>query len=398
MIESKVPVAVVSRAIRRFHISQALRPGEAVASPDSSETQSNMVSVFQLPKLTADSKLTLEAVGEPPSAASVSLPPSLAVNIRRGSLLAVQGKSDNVSITQTRFEPLKRMLYGNLASRFTQVVSTEPVQLLVSARADTILPRIFTNKTIKAIAPIELDGKSDWALFRRDSLHVYSGPSLLIDTLKIPQKISRQLARDLGSKVRTETGLFSWLRAGYTFVGGRGVIGVVGNGLVYTVNVNAGEDFAVNKSCLLGVSINGPKDLQNSIVKLEQKTQAIPAVIMPPPKVAQIRTWTDFVINAKHYAWIAAKGIKDAYFFVRRQTRETPGFVRIIGPRTVLIQAGEPHDRFERSFELPSLESFGTPIASEEKPIPRIPADYLNTVTVGPKGVTIESTDSFVKK
>lgn len=391
-------IGAISRACRSFHINTPGVPAESVSSSASPVNSQNLAQVYKLPKLNASNELKLEIVGDPPSAASLVIPPSLPVNIRRGSLLALQGNPSNVSMTPKYLNAAKRLLYGNLSSRYTLIVSTETIQMLVSARAQTIIPRLFRNTTPRAFASITLDGKSDWALIKRDALQVYGGSSLVVETVKIPQKISRQLAKALGSRIRANTGLFSWLRPGYTFVGGRGIIGVVGNGLVYSVDVAEGEEFAVNKSCLVGFSVNGPKDIQNVAVKHEQTPLHVPAVIMPPPKVARMQTRTDVLINLKHYSWLAAKAIKDAWLFVRRHTSETPGFIRIVGPRTVLVQSGEPFNRYERSFQLASLESYGVPVPANEGPVPRVAADYLNTVTVGPRGTTIESTESFVKR
>lgn len=395
----KYSIGRVSRVSRRFHINANLSVGEPVSSSRILTASSSLINAYQLPKLTSDNQLQLEPIGTSNShAASVSLPPSLPVHIRRGLLLALQGDPAHVSIKPHFLNVFKRLLYGNLTSRYTQIVSTETTLLLVSARADTPVPRLFKVSSPKALATVVLDGKCDWALLKRDALHIYGGPSLNVETVKVPLRISRQLAKSLNSRSRTETGLSSWLRLGYTFVGGRGVIGVVGNGLIYSVDVAEGDEVAVSKSCLVGVSVNGPKDLQNSVVKLEQKPVHVPAVIMPPPRVAQVKTWRDAVMNTKHYSWIAAKALKDAWYFVRRQTSETPSFVKIVGPRTVLLQSGDALDSYEKAFEVPSLESYGTFVPAADVPIPRVPADYLNTVTVGPKGVSIESTDSFVKK
>lgn len=391
-------IGTLGRLRRSFHVNTTAVPPESAVVPSSPVNPQNLAQVYKLPKLTASSELKLDVFGDPASAASLLLPPSLSVHIRRGSLLALQGNPNNVSMTPKYLNAAKRLLYGNLSSRYTLVVSTETIQMLVSSRADTAIPRLFRNTTLRSFASITLDGKYDWALIKRDALHVYGGPSLIVETLQIPQKISRQLAKTLGMRTRTNTGLFSWWKPGYTFVGGRGVIGVVGNGLVYSVDVAEGEEFAVNKSCLVGFSVNGPKDIQNIAVQHEQPPKYVPAVIMPPPKVARMQTRTDVLINIKHYSWLAAKALKDLWLLIRRHFSETPGFIRIIGPRTVLIQSGDPLNKYERSFQLASLESYGTPVPVKEEPVPRVAEDYLNTVTVGPQGTTIESTNSFVKK
>lgn len=396
----KYSIGHVSSVARRFHINATLSVSEPVSSSGIvSSATSKLINAYQLPKLTSDNQLKLEPIGSSNShAASVSLPPSLPVNIRRGLLLALQGDPAHVSIKPHFLSPLKRFLYGNLTSRYTQIISTDTTLLLVSARAETAMPRLFRVSSAKALASIVLDGKSDWALLKRDALHIYGGPSLNVETVKVPLRISRQLAKSLNSRTRLETGIFSWLRVGYTFVGGRGVIGVVGNGLIYSVDVAEGDEVAVSKSCLVGVSVNGPQDLQNSLVKLEQKPVHVPAIIMPPPRVALVKTWRDIVMNIKHYSWITAKALKDVWFWFRQHTSETPSFVKVIGPRTVLLQSGDSVDSYEKAFEVPSLESYGTVAPSVDVPIPRVAADYMNTVTVGPKGVTIDSTDSFVKK
>lgn len=382
---------------RIFHVNSFLSPASATDKPSKSAVLENLANVYQLPKLISTNELRVESVGALLYSASVALPPSLAINIRRGSLLAVQGDPTHVSFSRKFLDPLKRFMYGNLTSRYTQVMCTEPMQLLVSSKADTPFRRLVRNSTPKALAPISLDGKSDWALLKRDSLHLFGGSSLMIETAKVPSKILRQLAKTLGSKRRSGTGLFSWWCPGYTLVGGRGVIGVVGSGLIYSVDVAASEEFSVNTSCLVGVSVNGPNDLQNVVVRAEQKPIQIPAVIVPPIRVLQVKTFNDAITNAKHYLWIAAKAIKDSWHYLKRHTSETPGFVRIIGPRTVLLQGGSNYNLYECNFEVPSLESYGTVLPMEEAPIPRVAADYLNTVTVGPKGVSIESTDSFLK-
>lgn len=391
-------IATAHRFARRFNINTASPAAEPIDASSAPINANNLTQVYSLPKLSSNTQLKLEIVGYPPSALSVLVPPSLAVNIRRGSLMALQGNLTSVSMTPQLLSALKRMLYGMRNTRYTQVLSTETIQLLVSAKTELLFPRLFKTATPRSFATVALDGQSDWAILKRDALHVYGGPSLTVATHKIPQKISRAFAKSLNSLVRIETGLFSWLRPGYTFVGGRGVLGIVGNGLVYSVTVAEGEELAINKSCLVAISVDGPKDLQNCAVKYERNSVHIPTVISPPPRVAKIQTATDLLINMKHYAWVAAKAVKDAWLWFRRQISETSGFVKIVGPRKMLLQSGEPHNRYERTYHLPSLESFGVAAPIPGTPVPRVAADYLNNVTVGPKGVTIESTDSFVKK
>lgn len=368
--------------IRRLHVTQAPIVSTSVSSSTSGP---HIGDVPPLPVLETVDQVRLETVGLPPSVASVSVPPSVPVFVRRNTLLSIHGSWRTISSSAVAPEWLKRWIYGNHVARYQRLVSTDPFSLLVTANSPTWVPSLFSNITPKSIAPVTLDGLNDWAILKRDALHVYAGPSLNIGLYPVPLRILRRFARALGSGSRLATGLAHWARWGYTFVSGRGVLGLVGHGLLYAATVGEGEELSVNRNSLVAVSVNGPYDLQNCVVKHSDPAKA--AVEEPaPPRMAQITSWNDFIVNSKYYWWKVTRVFRsDTPNMLVGRTE----FVRVFGPRTILLQSGNPHQAFERNFRLPELSATSEPPAKSAE-------DYLNIVTFDQSGSPlIQSTKDF---
>lgn len=357
--------------------------------------KSNLRSVEELPNLKSMGALKMEAIGNPPSAMSIGIPPSLPIYFRRHTLLAIQGDPLHISITNATVHFLKRLLFGNFVSRFQKLVGTEPLSLIVTSTPVSRLPSIIKNTTNKSFASLALDGICDWAILKPDALHVYAGPSVNIELYGLPRKISRQLARHLGTTGKESTGLFRWTRAGYTFVSGRGNIGIAGNGVIYALQIAEGEELSINRENLVGLSVNGPHDLQNCVIKYshpvsEGVRKNIPASFTPP-RVARVSSWHDFVINSKFYYWMFRGFLDNLRLKAPQHLVGNMDFVRVIGPRSILMQSGGSQQSFESSFKLGSTKGV-KPTAQEE----RSPADYLNVVTIDASGKpSIESTADF---
>lgn len=373
--------------MRRLHVAPAPVVSTSVSGPTAGPP---IGEVPPLPVLDTVDQVRLEAVGVPPSVASVSVPPSVPVFVRRNTLLTIHGNWRTISASAVAPEWLKRWVYGNHVARYLRLVATGPFSLLVTADAPTAVPTLVRNVTPKSIAPVTLDGLCDWAILKRDALHVYAGPSLNIGLYPVPRRILRRLARVLGTS-RVSTGLAHWARWGYTFVSGRGVVGLVGHGLLYAASVGEGEELSVNRTSLVAVSVNGPYDLHNCVVQHSQPASAAVVRETPPPRMAQMSSWADVVINTKYYWWRVARVFRadSAGVLVGRSD-----FVRVLGPRTVLLQSGNPHQAFERNFRLPkdAVVALGASGASP----PAKAADYLNIVTFDHTGApSIQSTANF---
>lgn len=392
-------------SIRALTIKQAPHVSNSTSVLNNSiSNTSNIESVEDLPNLKSMGTVKMEAVGVPPSAMSIGVPPSLPVYFRRRTLLAIQANHKHISLSNNTIQLFKRLFYGNFVSRYQSLIGTEPFSLMVTASPLTVLPSIFKNTTSKSFASISLDGISDWAILKPDALHIYAGPSLNIDMFRLPRQISRQLAKRLDTSTKSLTGLFHWARPGYTFVSGRGNIGISGNGVVYSVQIAEGEELSINKNNLVALSVNGPHDIQNCVIKytypVSDKVKEIVTTEIAPPRMAQIRNWHDFVINSKYYAWKVSK------FFQKFRNQLLPkllvgnmDFVRVIGPRSVLLQSGSPQQSFERTFHLPGLNSSNL-VGVETPKLPvsteRAPADYLNIVSFDAEGKpSIRSTNDF---
>lgn len=135
-----------------------------------------------------------------------------------------------------------------------------------------------------------LDGLNDWAILNKDAIQVYTGNSLSISVHSIPRYISKKLAKQLGTATtsgaatsgigglgsvfglgkgtaRIETGLRSLWNRGYTLLSGRGQVGLVGNGGIYQLDVGEQEEILINKRAILAITVNGPFDLENCVIK-----------------------------------------------------------------------------------------------------------------------------------
>lgn len=364
---------MASRAlIRRLHVTPApvVSPGHAAPAAE----------VPPLPVLHTVDQIRVQALGLPPSAASVSVPPSVPVHVRRNTLLSVQGSWSTISSSTTAPDWLKRWAYGLHMARYQRLVGTSAFSLLVTANKPAAVPALWRNITSRSFAALELDGRTDWAVLPGDALHVYGGPALHVGLYAVPARILRRLARIVGS-ARAATGLAHWMRRGYTFVSGRGVVALAGHGLVYAAQIAEDEELTVRRENLVAVSVNGPHDLQNCVVQ-HRPTQrpAAPA----PPRMERVSSWADVVINAKFYWWRIAKMFRADAGFVGA------GFVRVFGPRTVLLQSGHARQQYERAVPREQL------LETESAPPQATPADYLNVVTFDQTGApSIRSTADF---
>lgn len=380
--------------VRTLTIKQAPQVSSSVSVLSNSISDAkNIENVEALPNLKTMGTVKMEAVGTPPSVLTVGTPPSLPLFVRRRTILTIQGNHQNISASNETIHWFKRLIHGNFVSRYQKLLGTEPFSVLVTSSSPTIFPSLFLNTTTKSCATINLDGVNDWAFFKPHALHAYSGPSLNIDIYRLPKRISLQLSRRLKLSSKDSTGLYHWSRSGYTFVNGRGSVALVGNGVIYSVNIADGEELLINREHLLGLSVNGPYDLQNCVAKYSYSLKKAEKTIIaetPPPKMAQVTSWSDFVVNAKYYWWkvssfLATVKNKSPDVLVGNQT-----FLRVVGPRTVLLQSGGSHQSFERNHQLPTLgqEEVQEPVLTS--------SDFLNIVTIDPKnGPTISSVSDF---
>lgn len=363
------------------------------AKYDTGDDVKNLGHVKSLPKLNTVDEVQLEAIGSPPSALTIGAPPSLPVYIRRHTLLTLQANLANIKLTSKFVDPFRRLLYGNFASRFQEVLSSSSFTMMVSSNTPTLFPAVFRKTTPKSFATVSVDGTKDWAFLKRDALQVYTGPSLDISTRKLPSKISKRLSKNLNLSSRKPTGLSSWFKRGFIFVHGRGALGLVGSGLVYSATIAEGEEIAVNKNSLIGVSVNGPHDLQNCVIEFSNPVTYLNIKFVNPKRPMHLKTAMDFVLEAKFYY---CKTLQVTQRLKHKVFEENQDFVRVIGPRSILLQSGSPQELFEKSLELSRLATQFTLDTSANQESVKAPSDYLNVVTVAAgEKATIQSVADF---
>lgn len=333
--------------------------------PSTTTTPANIQDVENLSEYKSLEVARMKCLGNPQSILSIDSPPSVPVYVRKGSLLSLYGTNSLAVKSNLQFLlPLSRLFYGGYASFYQKLHSTTPFSALISSSTRTLFKKSRNNTFAKLV----LDGKNDWAILNKQALQLYTGNSLNINMFKLPAKVSSKLVKRVGE---VSTGLPKWNRLGYTLLSGRGQVGLVGNGSIYSINISQDEELLINYQNLLAITVNGPHDLQNCIAR---HSFPVEQQIEPTPKN-----------NFEHYwykikSWFSSGKSSTQNFLVGNRE-----FVRIIGPRNLLLESDQPH------LEAPKLQmpSFAYPVQPKLQ-------DYLSYAEVTPdKKITLRSTPDF---
>lgn len=308
---------------------------------------------------------------------SVELPPSIPITFNRGSLISIYGVG-NLSLSS-----VKKTLHPSVDyfkfKLYEQIIATSKISLLLTANQKSIF-NISRMTNTKSMSVLTLDGTTDWAILRGLPSFIV-GSSIILKIYRKPITISRKLSKQLNLPRSTKTGLFKWYDYGYILVTGRGQIGVTGNGSIYNINLIENEEILIDRRNLLAITVNGPHDLQNCIREnmikpVEETTSVVRKVEEPPSK-----------FNYK----MALKGVSN--FFKRlinwtksKTTSFNPNFVKVLGPRNILIQS-------DTNFKVPEVPADS--ISQELKKFKAKSNDYLNYVDL--RKQSVDSTDDFKK-
>lgn len=312
---------------------------------------------------------------------SVELPPSIPITFNRGSLISIYGIG-NMSLSS-----VKKTLYPTADyfkwKVYEQIIATSKISLLLTANQKSIF-NINKMTNTKSMSVLTLDGTTDWAILKGLPSFIV-GNSIILKIYRKPLTISRKLSKQLNLPRSTKTGLFKWYDYGYRLVTGRGQIGVTGKGSIYNINLIENEEILIDRRNLLAITVNGPHDLQNCIrentIKPIEKVDGTDVVL----KI------NDLVKKTK----VDAKAIMDyiTSFFKKltnwtksKTTAFNPNFVKVLGPRNLLIQS-------DTNFKVPEI-----PIDSISTDLKNFQAksnDYLNYVNL--KTQSVESTKDFKK-
>ncbi|CAH6721477.1 altered inheritance of mitochondria protein 24, mitochondrial [[Candida] jaroonii] len=323
---------------------------------------------------------------------SIELPPSIPISIKKGSLISIYGIS-NLSISsisnQLDFK-LSDVFYGDFNLIFSRIISTSKISMLISSNRSKIFNFNKISNT-NSISMINLDGTNDWALLNQSNLQFKIGNSLILSNYLKPKFISKKSARSQGLSRNEMTGLRSkfiadWLwpfNKTFKLISGRGQIGIIGKGSIYNINLVENEEVLINKDSLLAVSVNGPHDLQNCMIRYQPELE-----IAQPTEI--VSTDTDHVraeviksepmksINNRT-AWLKPYISAVSKFFGTAKTQTSnylignQEFIKITGPRNLLIQS-------DTNYKLPELPV--DTINESLKTFKKRTNDYINIATI----------------
>ncbi|KAI5966074.1 AIM24 [Candida margitis] len=428
----------------------------------------NISQVTQLKPYQTLETAKFESLGTPPTILSIHSPPSVPIYLRRGSLLSMYGLKSSANTTNFNINinnnnsasgtlsstevtddgPVirntieyphwwKRLILMGKFQSFQNIISTIPISLLISSKNKSNNRATSDSSFVSLI----LDGSNDWAVLNNDAIQVYTGNSLSISLHNLPRYISKKFAKQLSGNNNTsrgtkvETGLKSWSNRGYTLLGGRGQVGLVGNGGIYQLDVDEGEEILINKRAILAITVNGPFDLENCVVK---DTSAI-----SQQTLASVVASSDTKVSKQHIASTSPQAttspspstyrqIKSYWLRISQSTKSvvsylgriyhqiktkwtiyslgTTDFVKINGPRNILIQSNynvpttttttNTQKQSTLSNNSRSIQSISnTRISAQpvfENPSTRNSSDYLSYVTIEPeRGAVFANTPNF---
>ncbi|OGE55340.1 hypothetical protein PENARI_c004G08538 [Penicillium arizonense] len=248
-----------------------------------------------------------DVVGAPYSLLSVSLSASQNLYTRRGTLVGLSGKADNVISTLSVLEPFRRAVVG-VPFLYQKVSSATPVTALVSVRSPNT-----------SFAVVNVNGSVDWMVAQRRALLAWTGRSLSIKPT-----------------INASLSLSHW---GSSEVTGRGLIALVGNGQLYSVELKEGEQYIAHPSNVLAytMSSNPPRPYRFKSTTLSFQVPGLKTL----PSVFQKAKFIRDMSDSKAY-----KTTMQFFHKLRTWSRMTIWgdrlFMQFDGPTTILIQSRGP--------------------------------------------------------
>ncbi|KAJ5296074.1 hypothetical protein N7508_010895 [Penicillium antarcticum] len=248
-----------------------------------------------------------DVVGAPYSLLSVSLSASQNLYTRRGTLVGLSGKADNVISTLSVLEPFRRAVVG-VPFLYQKVSSATPVTALVSVRSPNT-----------SFAVVNVNGSVDWMVAQRRALLAWTGRSLSIKPT-----------------INANMSLSHW---GSSEVTGRGLIALVGNGQLYSVELKEGEQYIAHPSNVVAytMSSNPPRPYRFKSTTLSFQVPGLKALPSLFQKAKFVRDMSDSKAYKTTMAW---------FHKLRTWSRMTIWgdrlFMQFDGPTTILVQSRGP--------------------------------------------------------
>ncbi|KAB8079455.1 mitochondrial biogenesis AIM24-domain-containing protein [Aspergillus leporis] len=286
--------------------TRCLQIRAAPAEQPASGNGSNLP-VVGTPSSAESADARFDVIGTPYSLLSVSLSASQNLFTRRGTLVGLSGKADNVVSTLSVLEPFRRAVVG-VPFLYQKVSSASPVTALVSVRSP-----------VTSFAVVHLDGSVDWMVAQRRALLAWTGRSLTIKP-----------------RINTSLSLSHW---GSSEVTGRGLLALVGKGQLYQVELKAAEQYIVHPSNIVAYTMTSNRPRPYRFKSTTLKFQ-VPGLKGLPSFIQDSKFIRDM---SDSNTWKTAMNM---FHKVRTWSRKTIWgdrlFLQFDGPATILLQTRGP--------------------------------------------------------
>lgn len=352
-----------------------LRPATTTVIPTQAElttaTGTNAESLFfdKTPESTQ-----FKVLGQPATLASLVVPPSIPLYVRKGCLTSLHGSAP-ISMGYEWIGFWSNLLrYGTLKpSVYHKLISTARLDALVAPNflSNRLGPRLgFSSSPFRTLCLLNLDGSLDWSVWGKNSIVAFEDNASL--ELRPP-------------KFGLSKSVFS---PNYVTVKGRGNVLLSGSGSIYTIQLKDTKDEIILRSeHLLAISGSTPQGIDASVT--ETKLAQPPKQENKPAEEVRefdIKMFFEISKNIITTVWSRAKQVYS--YLMNGPTK----YLKIKGPRTLLIQSAY-------NVYLPATNSTDNPAIGDSIALTQQPSrDYLNYVSVAQDGkVEFQSTADFQK-
>ncbi|KAL1989857.1 hypothetical protein VTN49DRAFT_7054 [Thermomyces lanuginosus] len=273
------------------------------ASPGHSAAANGVDLPASTPSSVSSAGARFDVIGAPYSMLSVSLSASQNLYTRRGTLVGLSGKADNVISTLSILEPFRRAIFG-IPFLYQKISSATPVKALVSVRSP-----------VTSFSVVHLNGTVDWMIAQRRALLAWTGQSLTIRP-----------------RINTNLSVVHW---GSSEVTGRGLVALVGQGQIYSVDLKEGEQYIVHPGNVVAYTISSnpptPYRFKSTSLRFNVPGMRIPEFLQKSRFIRDM---------AGSDTWKASMRIlHQVRTWARRTIWGDRLFLQFTGPATILIQS-----------------------------------------------------------
>lgn len=397
----------VSKVLVRYI---TIQPANAIITEPVSlgtrQSQLNNDDISKLPMIDSNmiesiSSPTFKTIGVPASSLSVTVPPSIPVHVKKGSIMSIYSlaKSTN-NLIKSKWEfiqPFRRLWLSGEMPSYQSIIGTVPLQLLISAydKFDNL-----KSHGTKTFVNLTLDGSIDWLLFEPNALQCYTGTSLTVKIKSLPKELH-----------------YGYKRRGYAWLNGRGLVSVVGKGSIFKVGLGVGEEIRVERSRILAVSVKELTELNNASCMKSETWNSVdglfhekkPFTMNTKNKIEpkSIKLFNNKIIDdTLSTIWEYTKKLNNIFQSGKSQLLDyvigSGHYIVIKGPRTVLIETGSGKDNFvvranQMLTNKDNIEELEKNVRQEtewSKPQPQI-GDNLGVVTIHNGKATYKNLPNF---